>query len=294
MAELPELETLRRELEKEAVGKRFKTPEVTGTKVVRHNGSKKAFQAPPRGRQGEVGRPQGPAPRRQPRQRRAPRHRPRRRRAASRRWPPSRRPPKGTAVVFTFTQGGQIRLVDPAGGAEAFVVASRRARRRGARDRGRRASTPWPTPCRGPRSPGCSWPAPPSSRPSSWTPRWSPASARSTATRSSGRPGCATTARPTRCPRRRSGACSGPSSRRSTRPSSTAAPPSTSTRSSTSTASPATTRTSSRCTPGRASRAVAAGPRSPRPALEQAPLLLRGLPGLTVVREGARGRSGDH
>ena len=40
MAELPELETLRRELEKEAVGKLFKTPEVTGTKVIRHNGSK--------------------------------------------------------------------------------------------------------------------------------------------------------------------------------------------------------------------------------------------------------------
>ena len=45
MAELPELETLRRELEKEAVGKRFKAPEVTGTKAVRHNGTKKAFQS---------------------------------------------------------------------------------------------------------------------------------------------------------------------------------------------------------------------------------------------------------
>ena len=44
MAELPELETLRRELEKEAVGKRFKVPEVTGTKVIRRNGNKKAFQ----------------------------------------------------------------------------------------------------------------------------------------------------------------------------------------------------------------------------------------------------------
>ena len=33
MAELPEVETLRRELEKEVVGKRFKDAEVTGTKV---------------------------------------------------------------------------------------------------------------------------------------------------------------------------------------------------------------------------------------------------------------------
>ena len=71
--------------------------------------------------------------------------------------------------------------------------------------------------------------------------------------------------------RRRSGACSGPSSRRSTTPSSTAAPRSTTTRSSTSTASRATTRTSSRCTAARASRAAAAGPRSRRPATPTSP-----------------------
>ena len=46
MAELPELETVRRELEKEAVGKRFKAPEVTGTKVTRHNGNKKDVPEP--------------------------------------------------------------------------------------------------------------------------------------------------------------------------------------------------------------------------------------------------------
>jgi formamidopyrimidine-DNA glycosylase len=33
-------------------------------------------------------------------------------------------PPKGTTVVFAFTQGGQIRLVDPAGTSETFVVAN--------------------------------------------------------------------------------------------------------------------------------------------------------------------------
>lgn len=123
MAELPELETLRRELEKEAVGKRFKAPEVTGTKAIRHNGSKKAFQTrlegakvksvDRRGRflvtnldNGELlvielgagGRLEKVAPK--------------------------SAPPKGTAVVLTFTQGGQIRLVDPTGASQAFVVAS--------------------------------------------------------------------------------------------------------------------------------------------------------------------------
>lgn len=123
MAELPELETVRRELEKEAVGKRFKTPEVTGTKVIRHNGSKKVFQSRIEGAKvksvdrkgrhlvanldnGELlvidladsGRLEKVAPKSQV--------------------------PKGTAVVLSFTQGGQIRLVDPSGAAEAFVVAS--------------------------------------------------------------------------------------------------------------------------------------------------------------------------
>jgi formamidopyrimidine-DNA glycosylase len=123
MAELPELETLRRELEKEAVGKRFKAPEVTGTKVTRHNGTKKVFQTRLEGAKvksvdrrggylvanldngellllelGATGRLEKVAPK--------------------------STPPKGTAVVFTFTQGGQIRLVDASGTAQAFVVAS--------------------------------------------------------------------------------------------------------------------------------------------------------------------------
>ena len=123
MAELPELETVRRELEKEAVGKRFKTPEVTGTKVARHNGSKKNFQTRLEGakvksveRRGRhlVGNLDngellvidlGPSGRLE-------------------KVAPKSTPPKGTTVVLSFTQGGQIRLVDPAGGAEAFVVAA--------------------------------------------------------------------------------------------------------------------------------------------------------------------------
>ena len=123
MAELPELETVRRELEKEAVGKRFKAPEVTGAKVTRHNGNKKVFQARLEGakvksidRKGRhlVGNLDngellvidlGPSGRLE-------------------KVAPKSVPPKGTTVVFSFTQGGQIRLVDPAGGAETFVVAA--------------------------------------------------------------------------------------------------------------------------------------------------------------------------
>jgi formamidopyrimidine-DNA glycosylase len=123
MAELPELETVRRELEKESVGKRFKAPEVTGTKVVRHNGSKKAFQGRLEGakvksfdRKGRhlVGNLDngellvldlGTA-------------------GYLEKVTPRSTAPKGTVVVLAFTQGGQIRLVDPAGDVEAMVVAS--------------------------------------------------------------------------------------------------------------------------------------------------------------------------
>jgi formamidopyrimidine-DNA glycosylase len=123
MAELPELETIRRALEKESVGKRLKAPEVTSTKVVKHNGGKKAFQARLEGAKvksidrkgrhlvanldngellvldlGSKGYLEKVAPR--------------------------STAPKGTAVVFAFTQGGQIRFVDPAGDAQAMVVAA--------------------------------------------------------------------------------------------------------------------------------------------------------------------------
>jgi formamidopyrimidine-DNA glycosylase len=123
MAELPELETLRRELEKEAVGKRFKAPEVTGTKVIRRAGSKKSFQSRLEGakvksvdRRGSflvanldngelLLLDLGPSGRLE-------------------KVAPKSTAPKGTAVVLSFTQGGQIRLVDPSGTAQAFVVAA--------------------------------------------------------------------------------------------------------------------------------------------------------------------------
>ena len=37
---------------------------------------------------------------------------------------PRSTPPKGTLVTFSFTQGGQIRLVDPSGTSHAFVAAA--------------------------------------------------------------------------------------------------------------------------------------------------------------------------
>ncbi len=122
MAELPELETLRRELEKESVGKRFKTPEITGTKVAKRGGGKKVLQARLEGAKvksvdrrgpflvgnldtgemllldlGEKGHLEKVAPR--------------------------STAPKGTVLTLAFTQGGQIRLVDTSGTAHAFVVA---------------------------------------------------------------------------------------------------------------------------------------------------------------------------
>lgn len=44
MPELPEIETLRRDLEKEVVGKKIKAVEVLGTKVIRRHKTKKPFQ----------------------------------------------------------------------------------------------------------------------------------------------------------------------------------------------------------------------------------------------------------
>jgi formamidopyrimidine-DNA glycosylase len=123
MAELPELETLRRALEKEAVGKRFKPPEVATPKAVGRNGTKKAFQARIEGAKvksvdrrarlltgnldsgdllvidlGDTGRLEKAAPK-----------------------DPV---PKGTLVTFAFTQGGLVRLVDPEGAAETYLATS--------------------------------------------------------------------------------------------------------------------------------------------------------------------------
>jgi len=123
MAELPELETMRRGLEKESVGKRFKAPDVSSTKVLRSGVTKKAFQSRLEGAKvksvdrkgrhlvvnldsgdvlaldlGSAGYLEKAAPK--------------------------STPPKDTAIVLSFTQGGQIRVVDPASDVEAAVVAA--------------------------------------------------------------------------------------------------------------------------------------------------------------------------
>lgn len=121
MPELPEIETLRRGLERETVGRRVKSVDVPVAKAVHRNGSRKAFQARLEGVKikgvdrrgsllvftldsgellvvdiGSTGR--------------------------LLRTSPKDDAPKDTQVVLTFTQGGQLRMADAEGTAEAFVV----------------------------------------------------------------------------------------------------------------------------------------------------------------------------
>jgi formamidopyrimidine-DNA glycosylase len=120
MPELPEVETIRRELEREAVGKKIKSVEVHGTRTVRRQ-TKKAFAAKLEGakitsadRKGkyllvklDTGdtlvihlRMSGQLLKTTPKQPVA----------------------KHTHVVITFTQGGQLRFVDPRTFGEMFVT----------------------------------------------------------------------------------------------------------------------------------------------------------------------------
>jgi formamidopyrimidine-DNA glycosylase len=121
MPELPELETVRRGLERETLGRRVKAVELPVAKVVHRNGTRKAFQSRVEGTKfkgvdrrgslltvtldsgellvidvGDAGRLVRAAPK--------------------------EKAPDGLALVVTFTQGGQLRLVDSEGQAEVFVV----------------------------------------------------------------------------------------------------------------------------------------------------------------------------
>lgn len=121
MVELPELETLRRELEKETVGKRFRAPEVATASTLERPGSPAELAEVVEG-----AKVKGVD-----------------RRAGSlvmnldngavlaltlgdsarlSKVTPKEAAPAGTAVTLAFTQGGSIRLVDPAG--ETRVVAA--------------------------------------------------------------------------------------------------------------------------------------------------------------------------
>jgi formamidopyrimidine-DNA glycosylase len=121
MPELPEIETLRRGLERDTVGRRVKSVEVPAAKTVHRNGSRKAFQSRLEGvklksvdRRGslivfvldsgellvvDIGSS-----------------------GQLLRTTPKDEVSKDTLVIITFTQGGQLRLVDPEAGAEVFVV----------------------------------------------------------------------------------------------------------------------------------------------------------------------------
>jgi formamidopyrimidine-DNA glycosylase len=122
MPELPEVEVLRRDLEKEIVGKKIKSVEVTGTRSVRRHRNKKEFVAQVEGRKvtsvhrrGKylVIRLDGPEAlvvhlgmsgqllRAKSAREKAPKH---------------------THVAFTFTQGGLLRFVDPRTFGEMFVT----------------------------------------------------------------------------------------------------------------------------------------------------------------------------
>lgn len=122
MPELPEIETLRRGLERETVGRRVKSVDVPAAKAVHRNGSRKAFQARLDGvkmkgveRRGlllvftldsgellaiDIGAT-----------------------GSLLRAAPKDEVAKETQVIVSFTQGGQLRLSDREGEAEAFVVA---------------------------------------------------------------------------------------------------------------------------------------------------------------------------
>jgi formamidopyrimidine-DNA glycosylase len=122
MPELPEIETIRRGLERDTVGRRVKSVDVPVAKAVHRNGSRKAFQARLDGvklksvdRRGsllvftldsnellvvDIGTS-----------------------GQLLRTAPKDEMGKDTQVVLTFTQGGQLRMADPDGEAEAYVVA---------------------------------------------------------------------------------------------------------------------------------------------------------------------------
>jgi len=120
MPELPEVETIRRELEREAVGKRIKAVEVHGTRTVRRQ-TKKAFISKlegtkitgvaRRGKYLELKLDSGDVLLIHLRMS-----------GQLRRATPKEPVAKHTHVIITFTQGGQLRFIDPRTFGEMFVT----------------------------------------------------------------------------------------------------------------------------------------------------------------------------
>lgn len=121
MAELPELEILRRDLEKEVVGRKIKTVEAPSAATIKRGGTKKSLISRLEGvkiesvsRRGTwilLGLDSGDVVMVSLGDR-----------AQMSRTHNKDAVVKGTAVVLTFTQHGQLRLVDPAKSSEFFVV----------------------------------------------------------------------------------------------------------------------------------------------------------------------------
>ena len=121
MPELPELEILRRDLDKEVTGKKIKSVEITGTQTTKRGGTQKSLLARLDGHKidsvsrkgtwivlgldsGEKAMISLGAG------------------AGLRRNQAKDAPQPGLAVNITFTQGGQLRLLDPKKSCEFFVV----------------------------------------------------------------------------------------------------------------------------------------------------------------------------
>jgi formamidopyrimidine-DNA glycosylase len=121
MPELPEVEALRRELEKDLAGRKIKTVEPTSLKTLPRYRTKKAFAELLEGRKVAGLERRGPflvmrieggdavvfdlGPQ-----------------ASLQRTAARQAVTKSTQIVFTFTQGGQLRLVDPKAASEVWVV----------------------------------------------------------------------------------------------------------------------------------------------------------------------------
>lgn len=121
MAELPELEILRRDLEKEVAGRKVKSVEAPGTATIKRAGTKAKLQARLEGAKFEkvirkgshlcIGLDTGEFLVFKLGDR-----------ARFLRNQNKDEEVKGTAVVFTFTQHGQLRLIDPAKSSHCFVA----------------------------------------------------------------------------------------------------------------------------------------------------------------------------
>ncbi len=155
MPELPEVETIRRDLEREVVGKRIKTVEVTGTARSAGTRTKKQFIGRLEGTQDHRRRPQGQVPAAHARHRRRARRPPRHERPAAAGRRAKDPADKHTHVVITFTQGGQLRFVDPRTFGELFVVSARASSPRRCPSSPTSASTRSTSRCRGPSSASC-------------------------------------------------------------------------------------------------------------------------------------------